>query len=107
MIKEFSGGYYRALMTVQPYEDGPSIESGLYDMINRKIYSKTDAPVTMRLSLDGGPRFSPDTESAIPTNVIGVPRNMLDEAEVHPSDENAPVYILKPQHAFRFYQGDL
>jgi len=106
MIEDFSGGYYRAQMTVQPLERGPSIERGLYDLINRKIYSNTDAPVTMRLSLSGGPRFAPETENGMPTDVIGIPTEILDEAGVHPSTENTSIFILKPKHAYRFYQTD-
>lgn len=106
MIEDFSGGYYRAKMTVQPLESGPSIERGLYDLINREIYTNTDAPVTMRLTLDGGPRFTPETENAMPTDVIGMPTEMLDEVGVHPSAEDISVFILKPKHAYLFHQVD-
>lgn len=106
MIEDFSGGYYRATMTVQPYEDGPCIERGLYDLINRKIYSSTDAPVTMRLTVDGGPRFMPETENAMPTDAIGMPTDMLDDAGVHPSAQDISVFILKPKHAYLFHQVD-
>ena len=105
MIQEFSGGYYRAEMTVQPLDRGPCIERGLYDLINRKIYSNTDAPVTMRVTLDAGPKFSPSTENGMPTDVIGLPTNMLDKLGVHPSSENINVFILKPKHAYNLYQG--
>lgn len=106
MIEDFSGGYYRATMTVQPLERGPCIERGLYDLINREIYTNTDAPVTMRLSLDGGPRFIPETENAMPTDVIGMPTEMLDELDIHPSTEDMSVFILKPKHAYLFHQVD-
>jgi len=106
MIEDFSGGYYRAEMTVQPLESGPSIERGLYDLINRKIYTNTDAPVTMRLTLDGGPRFAPETENAMPTDVIGMPTEMLDDVGIHPSAEDISVFILKPKHAYLFHQVD-
>lgn len=104
MIEDFSGGYYRAIMTVQPLERGPSIERGLYDLINRRIYSNTDAPVTMRLTLDEGTRFTPDVENAMPTDVIGMPTSMLDDVNVHPSAERTSVFILKPKHAYFFHQ---
>jgi hypothetical protein len=106
MIEDFSGGYYRAEMTVQPLESGPSIERGLYDLISRKIYTNTDAPVTMRLTLDGGPRFMPHTEGAMPTDVIGMPTDMLDDVGIHPSAEDISVFILKPKHAYLFHQVD-
>jgi hypothetical protein len=106
MIEEFSGGYYRANMTVQPLDRGPSIERGLYDLINRNIYSNTDAPVTMRLTLDKGPRFTPETENGMPTDVIGVPSDILDEMSIHPSTEDVSVFILKPKHAYLYQQSD-
>jgi hypothetical protein len=104
MIEEFSGGYYRTQMTVQPFDDGPAIEKGLYDLINRRMYSNTDAPVTMRLQMDSGLRFTPSAEGAMPTDVIGVPTDLLDKIGVHPASENINVFILKPKHAYLFHQ---
>lgn len=106
MIEDFSGGYYRAEMTVQPLDRGPSIERGLYDLIEQEIYSNTNVPVTMRLTLDGGPRFTPDSENGMPTDVIGMPTEMLDDTDIHPSSENISVFILKPKHAYLFHQVD-
>jgi hypothetical protein len=104
-IEEFSGGYYRAEMTVQPLERGPSIEQGLYDLLDRRIYGNTDAPVMMRLSLDCGPKFSPSVEGAMPTDVIGLPTSFLDEAGIHPSAEGVSIFILKPKHAYMLSQA--
>lgn len=104
MIEEFSGGYYRAKMTVQPFDDGPSIERGLYDMIEHRIYGQTNAPITMRLGLDAGQMFSPEPEGAMPTDVIGVPTTLLDSMGLHPSAEDVNVFILKPKHAYRLTQ---
>ena len=98
MIEEFSGGYYRVNMDIEVYDGGPSIESALYDRISHQLYSKTRAPVTMRLTLDGGPRFTPSSEAAIPPDVIGMPQHILQEANVKPS-LNENVFILKPTHA--------
>lgn len=105
-IREFSNGYYKAEMSVQPYEDGPAIEQGLYDFINRKFYYATDAPVTMRVGLDGGPMFAPSAESSIPTNVVGLPIAELDKSNVHPSADNVAVFILKPEFAYMFNQAE-
>jgi hypothetical protein len=104
MIESFSHGYYRAKMEVQPFDDGPAIERGLYQLIDRRIYDTTTAPITMRLGLDAGPRFTPTTENAMPKNVIGVPQSVLDEADIHPSDDNVNVFVLKPEAAYRFNQ---
>jgi len=101
-INEFSGGYYRAKMSVQPFEDGPSIEQGLYNLIEQKIYENTNAPITMRLGLNKGPRFTPSTEISMPQDVVGVPQSVLDNSDIHPSDDNVNVFILKPDAAYRF-----
>lgn len=104
MLEEFSSGYYRAQMSIQPVDRGPVIERGLYDLIARRIYDTTDAPVTMRLGLDAGPRFTPVAENGVPTDVIGLPESLLIEADVHPGDDNANVFLLKPSAAYRFNQ---
>jgi hypothetical protein len=104
MLESFSKGYYRAKMEVQPFDDGPAIERGLYQLIDRRIYDTTTAPITMRLGLDAGPRFTPSTENAMPKDVIGVPESVLDEADIHPSDDNVNVFVLKPKAAYRFNQ---
>ena len=91
-------------MTVQPFEDGPAIEQGLYDLLNRKLYSNTDAPVTMRLELDTGGQFVPQAEGAMPTDVIGMPTDILDSMGIHPSAEDVSVFILKPKNAYQFHQ---
>ncbi len=100
MIKDFSNGYYAATMTIQPLSSGPSIEKGLYDIIDSRFYEDTDTPVTMRLGLDSdGTHFRPEPEGAMPTNVLGLPQSMLDQMKVHPSAEDVTVLILKPGHA--------
>jgi hypothetical protein len=104
MLEEFSGGYYRVQMSVQEVERGPVIERGLYDLIARRIYDTTDAPVTVRLGLDAGPRFTPTAENGVPTNVIGLPKSLLTEAGVHPGDNSVNVFVLKPSAAYRFNQ---
>lgn len=104
MLQHFSSGYYRASMQVQPFDDGPAIERGLFDLISRRVYDTTDAPITMRLGLNKGPRFTPEPENAMPTDVIGIPEQILDNADVHPSDDNVNVFVLKPEAAYRFNQ---
>lgn len=107
MIEEFSGGYYRAKMTVQPLERGPAIEQGLYDFIHSNFYSQTDAPLTMRIGLQGeGTHFRPKAEAAMPTDVLGMPEHLLQNMGVHPSSEDVSVLILKPAHALLYSQGD-
>jgi hypothetical protein len=106
MIEDFSGGYYRTKMTVQPVESGPSIERGLYDFINREFYYQTDAPITMRVGLSQGTHFRPEAEGGMPTDVLGLPPAMCDEVGVHPSAEDVSVFVLKPAHAYIFGQTE-
>jgi hypothetical protein len=105
VIEDFSGGYYRLQMDVQPLERGPCIERGLYDLISRNIYTQTDAPVTMRLGLDEGSTFRPTGENGMPTDVIGLPTEFLDSIGVHPSAEGVSIFILKPKNAYMFSLG--
>ncbi len=93
MIEEFSSGYYRATMDVQEYEDGPVIERGLYDFINRKLYVDSDAPVMMRVGLDAGATFEVDAENDIPRDVLALPRELCS------ADGEENVFVLKAQYA--------
>ena len=106
MIEDFSGGYYRTEMTIQPVADGPSIERGLYDFINREFYYKTDAPITMRVGLKKETHFQPHAEGGMPTDVLGLPTDLCDEMGVHPSAESVSVFVLKPAHAYLFSQTE-
>lgn len=106
MIEDFSGGYYRTEMTIQPISSGPSIERGLYDFINREFYYKTDAPITMRLGLTEGTHIQPSAEGAMPTDVLGLPTELCDDMGVHPSAESVSVFVLKPAHAYLFSQTE-
>ena len=105
-MEDFSGGYYRTEMTVQPLQRGPSIERGLYDFINREFYYKTDAPITMRVGLSDSIHFRPEAEGGMPTDVLGLPRAMCDDMGVHPSAEKVSVFILKPAHAYLYGQTE-
>ena len=106
MIEDFSGGYYRTTMTVQPLKHGPTIERGLYDFINREFYYQTDAPITMRVCLTEAVHFQPSAESAMPTDVLGLPTAMCDRIGIHPSAETVSVFVLKPAHAYLFSQTE-
>lgn len=104
MLTEFSDGYYRAQMNIQVVERGPVIERGLYDLINRRIYDTTNAPITMRLGLNRGTRFTPMAENGVPTDVLGLPAALLDDSDVYQGTDTANVFVLKPAHAYRFHQ---
>jgi len=93
MIEDFSSGYYRATMDVQEYDDGPVIERGLYDFINRKLYLNSEAPVMMRVGLDAGATFEVDAETAIPRDVLALPPELCSG-----TGEDS-VFVLKSQYA--------
>jgi len=93
MIEDFSSGYYRATLDVQEYDDGPVIEQGLYDFINRKLYLDSDVPVMMRVGLDAGATFEVDAETAIPRDVLALPQ------ELAPDTGDSSVFVLKSQYA--------
>lgn len=97
-LKEFSNGYYKTEMTVQPYSDGPVIDKYLYDFINREVYAQTDAPITMRVGLNKGPYFSVDGEGAMPTDVLAMPQPWIDDMDL--GSETESIFLLKPEHSF-------
>jgi hypothetical protein len=90
MLTEFSDAYYHASMYVEPYDDGPAIDQQLYDYLSRELYVDCEAPVMVRLGLDGGRRFSVEPQSGIPPEVLGVPEGMVSDDDV---------FVLKGTHA--------
>lgn len=92
MIEDFSSGYYRAVMDVQEYDDGPVIDTGLYDFINRELYVDTNAPVRMRVGLDAGETFEVGAEGAIPRDVLAVPEELV------PNERTSNVFVLKGEY---------
>lgn len=98
-LDEFSGGYYRTEMNVQPYEDGPVIEHGLYNMIDKRVYAQTDAPIMMRVGLDASPYFTISSEAAVPTDVLALPRSWMDDMDID-SRGMHNVFVLKPEHSY-------
>lgn len=92
-LEEFSGGYYRTTMDIQSYEDGPTINRGLYDFINKELYYDSDHPVMMRVGLDGGALFNVNAEPAVPQDVLALPADLVDE-----SGEQY-IFVLKSEYA--------
>lgn len=103
-MEDFSGGYYRAKMRVHAYEDGPIIESGLYDYIDRKIYARTNAPVTMRVGLQHGPYFTVGSEVAVPPDVLAIPEKWIEDMNIS-NEETSNVFLLKPSHSYIINQS--
>lgn len=92
MLESFSSGYYRSKMRIERYDDGPAMELGTYDFINRNVYLDSDIPVTISLSLDLTNMFHPTAESAMPTDVLGLPEDMINKTG------DTWVYVVEPEY---------
>jgi len=104
MIERFSGGYYRMRMSVQSLESGPKIERELYDFIDRELYFTTSMPVTMKVGLDTSEYFHPRPEGAMPQDVLGLPRDMMERLGMEKIEDGTDVYIVHPDYASTFNQ---
>ena len=105
-LREFSGGYYSLDVDIQPYDGGPVIDSAVYDYINREVYSQTNAPVTMKLSLDNGAYFNVGAENGVPPSVLALPEAWVENF----TDANGTtdtVFVLKPGHSYLMHQRNL
>lgn len=98
-LREFSGGYYSLDMHVQPYADGPVIDTAIYDFINREIYSNTDAPITMKLSLNNGAYFNVGAENGVPPSVLAIPESWVENVSDLTDGKRETVFVLKPEHS--------
>jgi hypothetical protein len=105
-LNDFSGGYYSMQMQIQPYSDGPVIDADVYDYINREVYSKTDAPITMKLSMDNGAYFNVDAENGVPPSVLALPEAWVDNF-VDDDGRRSRVFVLKPGHSYLMHQSEL
>lgn len=105
-LEEFSSGYYTLDMQIQSYSDGPVIESGVYDFLNEKIYSQTDAPITMKLSLNNGAYFNVDAENTMPPSVLALPESWVENLSEVPRGHRQKVFILKPSHSHLIHVPD-
>lgn len=106
-LNEFSGGYYSLDMHVQPYEDGPVIDSAVYDYINREVYKGTNAPVTMKLSLDNGAYFNVGAENGVPPSVLAVPQSWIDNFDTGKAGKRHTIFVLKPGHSYLMHQSNI
>lgn len=105
-LREFSSGYYSLDMQVQPYEDGPVIDSAVYDYINREVYSQTNAPITMKLSLDNGAYFNVEAENGVPPSVLALPESWIDNF-TDATGKRDTVFVLKPGYSYLMHQRNL
>lgn len=91
MIQDFSQGYYCTSMDIQTYDDGPAIARPLHRFIQSHLFTK-ESRVIMRVGLDSGPTFDVKPESAIPDDVLGMPRELID------NQGEEDIFILKPEY---------
>lgn len=106
-LENFSGGYYSLDMQVQPYGDGPVIDSALYDYINREVYSQTDAPITFKLSMNNGAYFNVAAENGVPPSVLAIPKAWVDNLDIEDNGRSRKVFVLKPGHAYLTHQATI
>lgn len=106
-LRDFSGGYYSLDMQVQPYSDGPVIDAELYDFIDREVYSSTNAPITMKLSMDNGEYFNVGAENGVPPSVLALPEPWVDNFDVDEDGRATTVFVLKPSHSYLMHQKAL
>lgn len=99
-LENFSSGYYRASMQVEPYDGGPSISCDTFEQLNREYYGGTDSEPMFRLDIDGSPYFTTSCEYSIPHNVLGIPSDWFQDTSAERQYTEVPVYILKPQYAY-------
>jgi hypothetical protein len=92
MIEDFSSGYYRMMMNVQEYDDGPAIQDELYEFINKEIYLDSTSPVMMRVGLDAGQTFPVSAERSIPRDVLALPEELVDETG------QSSIFVLKSEY---------
>lgn len=106
VLRDFSGGYYSMDMQIQPYEDGPVIDATIHDYITREVYSQTDAPITMKLSLDNGAYFNVGAENGVPPSVLALPEAWVDNF-VADDGKRDTVFVLKPSHSYLMHQNNI
>jgi len=98
-VEDFSSGYYKLSMQVEPYTDGPMCSCNLFDFIQREYYGSVESKPIFRLDMDGSPYFTASCENSIPQNVIGLPEHWFDEPIAERTYHETPVYLLKPDDA--------
>lgn len=106
-LTDFSGGYYSLDMQVQPYSNGPVIESDLYDHLDSEVYKQTNAPVTFKLSMDNGAYFNVEPENGVPPSVLALPEAWVENFDVSNDGRARKVFVLKPGHSYLLHQAEL
>lgn len=98
-VDDFSAGYYSVELRIAPFEDGPSIDQRLYEYLDETVYANTDAPLWMRASFQQSPYFRVDGEEPMPTDIIGLPEEWMQDLDVEDDNEYHTFFLCKPGHA--------
>lgn len=99
-VSEFSGGYFSADLRIEEYEDGPVVAQQLYDYIEYRLYPQTDAPPWFTDGEKvGEPYFRVEPEAGLPSDVIGLPEEYLDDFELVADFRPKMFLIAKPAFA--------
>lgn len=106
-LDDFSSGYYSIELRVTPFEDGPTIDHRLFDYIESKVYANTDAPVWMRASFQPSPYFKLQGEEPMPTDLIGLPSEWMDDLGLDDDNELQTFFVCKPGQAHFLSQSVL
>lgn len=93
-------------MIVQPYNNGPVIQGDMYDYLQLNIYKETTAPILFRVDFNNTPYFDVSSEYSVPSDVLALPQDMMDEMGITDTGAERYVYILKPGFAFMLSQSN-
>lgn len=106
-LRDYSSGYYSLELRATPYEGGPAIDSDLFSYIEDTVYANTTAPVWMRSSLDTSPYFRLDSGEPMPTDVIALPEEWMQDLDLPDDNQRTMFFLCKPGHAHYVSQSVL
>lgn len=98
-LQNLTGGYYALDLRVAPFEDGPTIDSQFCDYLSDTVYANTDAPMWMRASLQPSPYIRVRGEEPMPTDMIGLPTEWMEDLGIEDDNEYHTFYLCKPSQA--------
>jgi len=107
ILEDFSAGYYKLEMFIEPYENGPVITHDLYDYIQTELYNQTDVAPLCTLSFDGSPHFDITSEAGMPLSTMGIPESWFSDLDINRNHEKESVFIVKPKYAYQFNTNDI
>lgn len=99
-LTEFSGGYFAADLCAEEYDDGPVVAKQLYDYIEENIYEEADvSPWFTDGDCVGEPYFPVSPEAGLPSDVIGLPKEYMENLGIESDFKPRMFLIVKPSFA--------